>query len=226
VALFGERQKSELDKVIINGDGVTQRRDHAGHRLTVLTSDNGLSGPPTVSDYEGLLFGLPKQYRTKDWGACYIGNDTSYRRSRGIQVGAGDERRVFGMDHESYTLLNHAFKVQNDLPNNKVLFGCLKRFRLYSRGGAEVTVERGGRTLALSNTSLVVFPVAVGRAGRGRVQLRHLQRHAVLIVTAPARGAGSNRFTRPPNAPSGVPTVVEISIDTGANGYVLSRRAA
>lgn len=156
--LYGEKQKAELDRVVVNGNGTNEPAGITNTSgLVTVSSDNGAGGPPTVSDYEGLLFGVGKQYRAKDWNPVFIGNDTSYRRARGIPVGAGDERRVFGMDHETYTLLNHRYAISNDLSNAKVVFGCLKRFRLYQAHGTEVVVERGGRQLALTNQTLIVL---------------------------------------------------------------------
>ena len=63
---------------------------------------------------------------------------------------------MFGMDEQSYTLLDYKYAVQNDVPNSKILFGCWKRYRAYQRLGSEVVVTREGRALALSNTTLVV----------------------------------------------------------------------
>jgi HK97 family phage major capsid protein len=156
-ALYGERVRTELDRVIVNGNGYNEPLGITNTSgLVAVSSDNGTAGPPTVSDYEGMIFSVPKQYRQKEWNPAFVSNDTSYRRARGIQVGPGDERRVFGMNHQSYELLDYPFKIQNDLSNSKVLFGCWRRYRAYQRLGSEVVVERGGRQLALANTTLVV----------------------------------------------------------------------
>jgi HK97 family phage major capsid protein len=158
IGLYGERLKTELDRVIVVGDGVTQPLGLLNSvGLTNVTTDAGAGGPPTVSDYESLLFAVPKQYREKSWNPVFVANDASYRRARGIPVGPGDERRVFGMTHNDYTLLDHPYKIQNDLPNSRILFGCMSRYRMYQRLGSEVVVERGGRQLALTNTTLIVI---------------------------------------------------------------------
>jgi HK97 family phage major capsid protein len=156
VRLFGERLKAELDRVIAVGNGSTEPLGIANATgIAALTADNSSAGPPTVSDAEALVFAVSLQYRQMDLSPAFVGNDTSYRRWRGISVGPADERRVFGMDEQSYQLLEYPFRVANDLPNNKVFFGCLKKFRLFQRLGMEVIREAGGRTLVLSNTQLI-----------------------------------------------------------------------
>jgi hypothetical protein len=108
-----------------------------------------------------LIFGVAPQYRLLDLSPCFIGSDTSYRRFRGIQVGPADERRVFGQgmmgtdDTQRYQLFEYKWRPSADLPNTKIIFGCLKKFRMYQRAGYDIVRESGGRTLTLSNTSLV-----------------------------------------------------------------------
>lgn len=153
-----------LDKMIAIGNGTNEPTGIFTATGTVsVGSDNGAGGPPTVSDYEGLAFGISKQYRTEP-GAfpVYVANDTTYRRARGIAVGPGDERRVFGMDHQSYNLMDRPFKVQADIPNNKVAFVNLRRYRMYRRLGMNVRVEAGGMQLALTNTRLLVIRMRWG----------------------------------------------------------------
>ena len=159
---FGERLRSELDRVVAVGNGTSEPLgvfNTSG--LLAVSSDSGPGGPPTVSDAESLIFAQKLEYRQQNWNACFIGNDTTYRRLRSIQVGAGDERRVFGQgmmgtdDTQRYQLFEYKYRVQNDIPNNKCGFVALKRYRLYVRAGMEVIRERFGRTLALSNTQLL-----------------------------------------------------------------------
>lgn len=164
VEKYGDKALEWLDRVIAVGNGYNEPLGILNTSgLVAISTDNGAAGPPTVSDYEGLYFGLAKQWR-KEAGAvtAYIGNDTAYRRAMGIQVGPGDERRVFGMDHDSYSLLKRPYKVQNDIPNNKVAFANLKRYRMYRRLGLTVRVETSGRALALANTKLLVLRMRYG----------------------------------------------------------------
>lgn len=164
VEKYGDKALEWLDRVIAVGNGYNEPLGILNTTgLVAIGTDNGVAGPPTVSDYEGLYFGLAKQWR-KEAGAvtAYIGNDTSYRRAMGIQVGPGDERRVFGMEHDAYAMLKRPYKVQNDIPNNKVAFVNLKRYRMYRRLGLTVRVETAGRSLALANTKLLVLRMRYG----------------------------------------------------------------
>ena len=164
VELYGLKALEYLDRVIAVGDGVTEPLGFFNSSGTTnINSDNGLGGGPTVSDYESLMFGVAKQFRTEPGAiTAFVANDTSYRRARSIAVGPTDERRVFGMDHAAYMLLDRPYKVQNDISNNKVAFINLKRYRMYRRLGLTVRVETAGATLALSNTKLLVLRMRWG----------------------------------------------------------------
>jgi hypothetical protein len=48
-----------------------------------------------------LVFGIGKQYRVPHFNPMFVGNDVTYRRARSVNVGSGDARRVFGMDHSN-----------------------------------------------------------------------------------------------------------------------------
>ena len=131
--------------------------------VTVLSSDNGLAGPATVSDYEALMFGVAKQYRAQANAVlAYISNDTTYVRSRGIKVGVTDQRRVFGMDHQNYMTLGRPHKIMNGIANSQAAFANLFRYRMYQRAGTTVRVETAGRTLALANSKLLVVRMRFG----------------------------------------------------------------
>jgi HK97 family phage major capsid protein len=156
IGLYGERLKAELDHVIVKGDGVTQPSGIlTATGMASVNSVNGPGGPMSPSDAESLIFSIPVQYRRKDWNPTFISNDFQYSRFRGIPVGPGDERRVFGLDQQSYTLFDWPYRIQNDLANGQVLFGCMKRYRLYRRLGMELHRETGGRQLTLNNTTLL-----------------------------------------------------------------------
>lgn len=161
---YGEKALEWLDRVVAVGNGYNEPLGILNTTgLVAIGTDFGAAGPPTVSDYEGLYFGLSKQYRNEAGAVtAYFGNDTSYRRAMSIAVGPGDERRVFGMEHDAYKILNRPFKVQNDIANNKVAFANLKRYRMYRRLGLTVRVETAGRALALSNTKLLVLRMRYG----------------------------------------------------------------
>ena len=166
---YGLQTMSWLDEQIAIGDGTTEPEGVFTASGTVaVNSDNGLSGPPTVSDYEGLMFGVAKQFR-KEPGArvVFMGNETSYRRARAIPVGPNDERRVFGMTHGDYRMLDADYRIQNLIPNNKVGFVNLKRYRMYRRLGMNIRIETAGNYLATRNLKLIVLRMRFG----GRLEL-------------------------------------------------------
>ena len=161
---YGEKSMEYLERVIAVGNGYNEPLGLLNTvGLVSLQSDNGAGGFPTVSDYEGLMFGVAKQWRNEPGAmTAFVGSDTSYRRARAIQVGPSDERRIFGLTHADYTLLDRPYKVQNNIPNNKIAFVNLKRYRLYRRLGLQVRVETTGATLARSNTKLLVLRMRMG----------------------------------------------------------------
>lgn len=164
IEYYGLKAMEYLDRVIANGNGTTEPLGIFNTPGVVTNnSDMGAAGPLTVSDFEGLMFGLTKAYRAEP-GAypCYISNDQGYRKARGIAVGTGDQRRVFGMDHAGYQILETPYKVQNDIPNGKYAYANLRRYRMYRRLGLTVRIETAGRTLALSNTKIIVVRMRYG----------------------------------------------------------------
>lgn len=166
---YGRRLLAELDKVIAIGDGSTQPEGVMNATgTTAISATNTTTGPPTVGDYEGLLFAVPKQYKQgfANNQVCFCGNETSYQRARSIAVGASDQRRVFGMDHENYMLLNRPYAINGDLTNSQIFFGVMPRYRMYRRLGLTMRSSTEGSTLIRANKLLVT---ARGRFG-GQVE--------------------------------------------------------
>ena len=155
---IGQRFMASLDNVTAKGDGTTQPQGifNASGISDIGNPAGGSGAAPQVADYETLLFAIGKQYRNSAMRPAFIANDTSYSRARGIAVGGSDERRVFGMDHQSYMLLEYPFKVQNDLANNLAAFGALAKYRMYRRVGQAVKFETGGKELTRKNLGLLV----------------------------------------------------------------------
>lgn len=161
---YGEKALEWLDRVVAVGNGTSEPQGvvNASGIVTV-NSDNGSGGPPTVSDYEGLMFGVAKQYRTtKGAKNVYIANETSYRRARGIAVGPSDERRVFGMTHGDYMLIDQPYKINASVPNNQIAYANLGYYRMYRRLGMNVRVENAGNYLASRNIRLIVVRMRYG----------------------------------------------------------------
>lgn len=161
---YGEKYMEWLDRVIGSGDGTTEPTGiFTASGTTLVPTDNGVGGPPTVSDYEALMFGVSKAYRnSKGNRNVFLGNDTSYRRARGIAVSPTDERRVFGLTHGDYRMLDTPYKVQNNLTNSQIGYCNMGWYRLYRRLGVSVRVETQGQTLALKNTRLIVCRARFG----------------------------------------------------------------
>lgn len=161
---YGLKALEWLDRVIAVGDGTTEPTGIFTSTSTVLvSSDSGPSGPVTIGDYEGLMFGMAKQFRNEAGSnPVWISNDTMYRRCRGIPVGPGDERRVMGMTHGDYSVMERPYKIQNNIANGKIAFANLRRYRMYRRLGMTVRIETTGKTLALANTRMIVLRMRYG----------------------------------------------------------------
>ena len=162
---YGEQALKWLDDQIANGDGTTEPQGVvSASGIGTVASANGTTGPPKVDDYEGLLFGVAKQFRNPAdrERSVFIGTETAYQRARAIAVGSSDVRRVFGMDHEDYRLLGHAYKVNEGMTNTKVAFANLRHYRMYRRLGLNIRVESGGKELATKNLSLIVVRMRYG----------------------------------------------------------------
>jgi HK97 family phage major capsid protein len=159
MGLLGQRLAAELDNVIAVGNGSTQPLGvFNSSGITVINSSNSTGGPPTVGDYESLLFGVPKQYRSLPaMNISFIGNDISYRKARSIPVGPGDERRVLLMDEQSYEVLGVPYRIAVNVPNNQVACLPLKKYRLWRRLAQEMTFTIEGQTLVLANEALLVM---------------------------------------------------------------------
>lgn len=161
--LMGERMTAELDRIIAVGNGASEPLGiFNASGITTITSTNGNAGPPTVDDYETLMKTVGKQYRNQANRCAYLMNDTTYFRARGIAVGASDQRRVFGMDEQSYQLFSWPCRIQNDIANTKAIFGALARYRMYRRAGFAMEMTTEGKELRRKNLMLIT---ARGRFG-------------------------------------------------------------
>lgn len=162
--LFGEALMEWLDDQIANGDGTTEPTGiFATSGTTIISTTNGTSGPWTIGDAEQMLFGVNKATRkAKGDRSVYVMNDTTYRRLRGVNVGSSDARRVFGMDHENYTVLDRPVKIQDTIADNDAAFVNMAYYRMYRRLGMKLQFEEAGQTLRLKNTKLVILRARFG----------------------------------------------------------------
>ena len=162
-ALLGERLRAELDLVIANGNGTTQPEGiFVKSGVSSVASDNGAGGPPTVDDYESLMFAVGKQYRNPSMRPVFISNDTAYQRSRAIAIDTAspttDQRPALSplTEINSYKTLGWNHKIENNLGNTAIGFGCLSKYRMYRRLGFSVEWHTGGTTLARRNMALLI----------------------------------------------------------------------
>lgn len=151
-----------LDTQIATGDGTSEPE---GITVASGTTAVNFSGTTSITNYEELLFSVPKAQRSRS--ALFAGNETSYQRVRGIPVGASDARRIFGMTHEDYQIFARRYSISEALTNQQIFFGDLGKYRLYMRKGMAISVETGGSYLVRRNLALITARMRVG----GRVML-------------------------------------------------------
>lgn len=161
---YQRRALEWLDRVIAVGSGTNEPLGLLNTPgIVAVPSVSGIAGPLFVTDAEELQFGIQKQYRSEGGSKpVFVSNDVMYKRFRKVQVGPGDQRRVFGMDHQKYNLLDSDYAIQNDIPNGKIGFFSPQRYRMYRRLGIQMRVETAGRALALSNTKIIVVRMRYG----------------------------------------------------------------
>jgi len=168
---YGKALRNELDNVIANGNGTDRPLglfNTAG--LTTLNAAGGASSNPQVDDLEALSFGVAKEFRQEaglrpESSRCmFVGSDTTYSRIRGLNVGSGDARRLFGTDSQmSYRLMGgYNYAVTGAAANTELGFFAMNRYRLYRRAGLEIRFVNNDRTSVLSNTELLAIRARFG----------------------------------------------------------------
>lgn len=169
---YGRAFRKKMDELIAAGAGTAGplgiiNTSGAGS----VSSTNSTTGPPTPDDYEGLLFGVSKEYKTpgRSGLAVFIGTETSYKRCRAMKVDPAatstDQRRLLGFDDlEGYSAFGHRYAINEStlLANTRVAFACLDYYRMYRRQGFEVRVETGGKELARKNQQLIIVRARYG----------------------------------------------------------------
>ncbi len=175
VEQIGQKFAEALDSIISVGDGAIQPLGIINDTISnAVNSDSGLPGPATISDLESLYFSVKKQYRQATLNPRLLMNDVTYKRFRSIPVGPTDARRVMGMGGEfggadgtaaglaAYMLYGVPVSIGQQLANNQVVFGCMKKYRLYRRLGIDINWFQEGEYLALRNLRLLVVRMRVG----------------------------------------------------------------
>jgi len=165
IGQYGQQLLTWLDNQICNGDGTTEPEGIlVASGTQSVGSTNGAGGPPTVGDYEGLLFGVAKEYKT-GWPSNRVmfgANETTYQRARSIAVGSSDQRRVFGMTHEDYMLLGHPYGIQGSIANARLFYGVMPRYRMYRRLGLTIKTSTEGKELVRDNMMLITARARFG----------------------------------------------------------------
>ena len=161
-AEIGQAAMAWLDEQVAIGDGATEPE---GVMTAAGTTAVGWGGVTNIGNYESLLFSVPKAERgpVTSPSTVFCANETTYQRARAIAVGAGDDRRIFGMTHEDYRLLSRPYKISTALSNQQAFFGNLGRaYRAYRRLGLSVQVHTQGDYLARRNLALIIGRMRVG----------------------------------------------------------------
>ena len=161
---------AELDRIVPNGNGSTEPEGFFNASGTIaVNSDNNTSGPPTLPDYESLLFSVGKQYRNSSMRCAFISNDTTYARSRGIRVDPHaigttvNQSPVLGLNAiNQYSTIDWPHRIQNDIGNSSVAFGALAKYRMYRRSGLQIDWHTEGKELARRNVALLVVRARFG----------------------------------------------------------------
>lgn len=154
-----ESMLAQLDRAIAVGDGTTQPLGLAvTSGLVIVPSTNGPGGPVTVGDLESLLMAVKKPYRAAGFSPAFVGSEVAFRRARAIPTAVGYNTRVYGeqLNEPNYTIGGFPFRVQNDIPNNMLIFCALKKYRMYRRKGISTRIVTEGSDLALRNVNLLV----------------------------------------------------------------------
>jgi len=155
--IFGQTMAKELDDVIATGNGTTQPEGiFTATSPTTVNSTNGSTGPWELDDIEALYFGIAKQYRIPSLNPCFLTNDVTYSRWRGLSIGTSDARRLLGDNYASYQTLGRPHLINGDVGNAQAAFVAMRRYRLWRRAGVEFFREAGGKTLVTANTILLM----------------------------------------------------------------------
>ena len=159
---YGERLLEDLDDVIATGDGATQPLGVVNTAGLAAVAFGGVDA--TIGNYESLRFGVAKpEHGAMLKTAAFLSNETNYARARAIPVGAADDRRLFGMDHDSYEVLNRPYKINESFADNtNIFYGIFGRYRLYRRRGLTVRTSTEGQTLIRANELLISVTARYG----------------------------------------------------------------
>ena len=170
-AQMGERLAEDLDDSIADGNGTTQPE---GVIVRAGIGTVNWTATTSIGNYESLRFGVTKQEHTPGLKstAVFCGTETSYQRARALAVGAADARRLFGMDYDSYAIMQRPYKINafnnQGNPNSAIFYAIMGRYRMYRRRGLTVRTSTEGDTNIRNNVLLIASTARFGgRLERG-----------------------------------------------------------
>ena len=168
----------DLDNVIATGNGTTQPEGVMNGTGVGVVAWGGVT---SIGNYESLRFGvtLPEHSTDVKGSAVFCGTEASYQNARAIPVGATDARRLFGMDYDTYSIMQRPFKINESLANTQIFYAILARYRMYRRRGFVLRNSTEGDNLMRSNELLIV---AMARYG-GQIERGGI---AAITTDAPA----------------------------------------
>jgi len=166
-AQMGERLAEDLDDAIAAGNGTTAPE---GVIVRAGLGTVNWGGATSIGNYESLRFGVTKQEHTPALKntAVFCGTETSYQRARALAVGAADARRLFGMNYDTYGIMERPYKINGALANTQIFYAIMGRYRMYVRRGLTVRTSTEGDTNIRGNLLLVTATARYGgRLERG-----------------------------------------------------------
>lgn len=170
-----------LDEDIAIGDGTGEIEGIVVASGTAdITAGNPTTGDLLLTDKINLALTVGKQYLDRG-NTRFVMTQTSYKRFQSIATGVtGDTRTIFTHNAANWQLDDDPVSIVNSgLGNNEIIYGGMKSYRLWRRQGLQIEMVRGGQTLALRNTSLII--------GRGRFAGKVIDPNAFAIMdSAPA----------------------------------------
>jgi HK97 family phage major capsid protein len=160
-AQYGQRLLEDLDDVIATGNGTTQPEGIVNKTGTTAVAWGGTT---SIGNYESLRFGVAKAEHSAavKSSAVFVGTETSYARARALNVGTTDARRLFGMDYDSYSIMERPYKINESMDNTDIFYAIMARYRMYRRKGLTVRTSTEGDTLMRRNEMLIICMARYG----------------------------------------------------------------
>ncbi len=163
IKLYGEYHQEWLDNQIANGDGTTQPEGILTASGTTSVSHGSTASAMTVSDFEQLLFAVPKATRDARGGrVAFVSNERSYRRARKIPTATNYETRAQGMDYRRYHLIDFDAAIETHIADGTYALCNFGFYNMWRRLGAQVITSTEGVTLIKANSMVILVRTRYG----------------------------------------------------------------